>query len=357
MNRLSSILRGALCLGLFVLGLCGGCWAIREMLPFPDVVTVKPKVEHFAVHHDDYDTLFLGSSHIYYQIVPALFDPLAASEGLPTHSFNAGVAGLHPPEDAFYLDCLLRPPPKHLRWVFVELGSVRTPLDRATTGTARSVYWHDCLRLWVLLKRALYVEPEGKKRPWMQTLERRLGPWGDWIEHFSLFLQNETNLGRGSVLTARLIDGAPRPPDPHDALGTDLAGWIATGMRDFATDHDREVAAYEKLVAERRMQPSRRDLSDPVSQQALEDMIANIEKLGATPVLVVPPTPYKSHFFPSPERARKSIVLDFSDVIRFPELYETRHRLDVDHLNTAGAEIFTRLFVRTWVEEMKARRP
>ncbi len=72
-------------------------------------------------------------------------------------------------------------------------------------------------------------------------------------------------------------------------------------------------------------------------------------------VQVIVPTTHKGHFDPSPERARKTLVLDFSDMDRFPELYEKSHRLDTDHLNTAGAQVFTRLFVKTWAEAVHHR--
>ncbi len=352
--RLASILRGALCCVLFLFGLCGGGRAIRELLPFPEVATVKAKVEHFAARHDDYDTLFLGSSHIYFQVIPKIFDPLAAEEGLATHSFNAGVAGMRPPEDAYLLDCLLRHPPQHLHWVFIELGRMRTSVDGARAGTYREVYWHDGARLWILLKRALYLEPDGKKSRGMRTIQNLSSQLSDFFDHFSLFLQNETNLGRGSLFLARLTGTDPSPPpQPRDALGADLNGWIPTGEPEVMTDHAREV--FESAVAERRIQKQRPDAGDPISQQALENMIAKIEKLGAIPILVIPPTPYKSHFFPTADRAGKSIILDFSDLSRFPELYEVRNRIDVDHLNTAGAEAFTRLLVQTWAAEVKRR--
>ncbi len=352
--RLLSILRGARCLVLFVLGLCAVCWAIREALPFPAVPLVKVKLEYLAKHHDDYDTLFLGSSRIYYQIIPALFDQLAAEQGLPARSFNAAIAGMRPPEDAYYLDYILRHPPKNLRWVFIELAGLRTAMDPDKIGTVRAVYWHDWARLWILFKRGLAVHPEIKKRKWKKQIEPRLDEFSDFWAHLPIFLQNQTNLGRGTILTSRLIYAKLRPPSPaRSVLGEDHAGWIPTG-RGEAMAGD-QLAAFDKALGQRRMEKARRDPGDPVSQEALETMIAKIEKLGATPVLVVPPTTNKRNFVPSPEREQKSIVLDFCDLEKYPELYEHRYRLDTDHLNSEGARVFTRIFVKAWAEEVKRR--
>lgn len=353
-SRLLFILRRVLCVALFFLGLGLGCWAIREALPFPEVMAVKQKVEHFAAHHDDYDALFLGSSRIYYQIIPALFDRLAAEQGLPTRSFNAAIAGMRPPEDAYYFDYLLRSRPSKLRWVFIELAGLRTAVDADKIGTVRAVYWHDWSRLWILLKRGLDVKADVKKRKWKKQLEPRMEQLADFWDHIPLFIQNQTNLGRASILTARLISlAAPRQVNPVGVLGKDYAGWIHTGRPEVMTGS--ELADFEKALAERRLEKPRREPGDAVSQEALEMMIAKIEKLGATPVLIVPPTTNKRNFVPSPEREKKSIVLDFCDLEKFPELYEHRYRLDTDHLNTEGASVFTRIFVNAWAQEVKSR--
>jgi len=349
-----SFLRGTFCLALFVLGLCGGCWAIRGALPFPEVPVVTPKLEHYEAHRDEYDTIFLGTSHIYQGVVPAIFDPLAASEGLPTHSYNAAVSGLRPPEDAYFLDRLLRHPPKHLRWAFIELSVLRTTPDPSRIGTVRDVYWHDTPRLWILFRRTLVSLSAGRKSRWRRTLENAMEPLGDFGHHLFVFLENQTNLGRGVLYTARFVDPDLRPPPPpSETLGEDLAGWMPSGMPEEMTGE--RLTAYEKEMAYRRKNKQADNPGDPVSQQALEAMIAKVEKLGATPVLVIAPTTHKVHFSPSPERAGKTLVLDFSDIERFPELFEERHRLDTDHLNTAGAQVFTRLFVKTWAEAVNHR--
>ena len=65
----------------FLLGLCLTCWVIRINLPVPKVPAVQAKLAHLAEHINDYDTLFLGSSRIYHQIIPSRFDELMARRG------------------------------------------------------------------------------------------------------------------------------------------------------------------------------------------------------------------------------------------------------------------------------------
>jgi len=350
-----SLFRISGCAVAFTLSFIAVCWAIREQLPFQDVPLVRAKIEHFAERHDGYDTLFLGSSRIYYQIIPAIFDQLTAEAGRPTRTFNAAIAGMRPPEDAFYLDTLLRTPPAHLRWVFIELAGLRTAVDRDKIGTVRAVYWHDWERLCLLFQRALYIKPDTKKRKWRQTLKNQVEPLQEFGAHLALFLQHQTNFGRGTILSSQLISRRqPRPKGSGGPLGDDRSGWVPTGRPEVMAG--TQLADFYEALAARRAQKPVGDELDPISQQALEIMIEKIEKLGATPVLIVPPTTNRRNFIPTAERAKKTLVLDFCDLEKYPELYEHRYRLDTDHLNTEGAAIFTRLFARTWLEA-QSRRP
>ncbi|PYL65067.1 MAG: hypothetical protein DMF20_09405 [Verrucomicrobia bacterium] len=67
------------------------CIGLRAILPFPEIDGgVSQKFRFFAAHKDEFDTLFIGSSRIYFQISPAIFDRVTGESGLPTHSFNFG---------------------------------------------------------------------------------------------------------------------------------------------------------------------------------------------------------------------------------------------------------------------------
>lgn len=348
-------LRAAACALAFVLGLGAMCGAIHEALPFPEVPTVRTKVEYFAGHHDEYDTLFVGTSRIYYQIIPALFDQLTASAGRPTRSFNAGIASLNPPEDSYYLDQLLRTPPKRLRWVFIEISDLKTVVGQEKLGTVRAIYWHDWERMALLLRRTLYMKPDGKKRKWWRKVQIRLEPFGDFFDHVPLFVRNQLNLGRGNILTARLAYyGPPQRALPEKILGDDLAGWIRTGRPEEIAGAN--LTAYTAALAERRATKPVPDYGDPVSQDAVERMIAKVKQLGATPVLVIPPTTNKRNFYLSPDRQQGTLILDFSDLEKYPELFAIGNRLDTQHLNTVGAEAFTRIFARVWMDASQPRK-
>ena len=90
--------------------------------------------------------------------------------------------------------------------------------------------------------------------------------------------------------------------------------------------------------------------ADAVCQSALERILTAITKAGATPVLVVPPTTASRNFYPSEERERELTILDFSDVRQNAKLFLPENRMDLGHVNTAGAEIFSDDLARRFVE-------
>lgn len=345
-----------LVVGTLVVGLAfvAACLVIRRVFPLPEIPDVHAKLMHFRAHPNDYDTLFLGTSRINFQVIPGKFDQLTQAAGIPTKSFNAGVAGMRPPEDSYFFDQLLAARPKRLRWVFIELIHIRPRINEELRGTMRAQYWHDWPRLWLMWRRITYLKPAKKARTLEKIWDELREPLAEFPEHFGHFVREMSNLGRGEFLARRLLY---TPADWRltltDYLGPDLAGWRRTGRGE---DMPPEVQAkFEKERAERLIEPAAHDLAEPVSQGALEAMIAKVERLGATPILIVPPMTGKKTFYPRPERAGKTLVLDFNDPARFPELYENRHRLDWDHLNTAGAEVFTRLLAEHWIAAVKAR--
>ena len=346
---MARIVRTAGNFGLFGAALALSCYLIHEHLPIPAVSMVEAKLERLKERRDDYDTLFLGSSRIYHQINPQLFDRLTSERRIATKSFNAAIDGMRPPEDAYYFDQIVKFRPRHLRWVFFELGAIRVPVDPAKRGTNRLVYWHDWERLALIFREAVSVK---KSRHWYGTFKSLQDPMSDFAEHVGLFLENMSNIGRASEMVAQLAHpGSPRiwwPP-----LGPAEDGFLEI-ERHTISDKDRNN--FERMMAARQERPAETDYGSEASQDALHRMIRKIENLGATPVMIIPPTTTAKNFYPLPNHDDGHLVLDFSDIGQYPALYEEQYRLDTDHLNTAGAELFTRLVVEHFAEIAEARR-
>ena len=351
------MLSGVIYLAAFIVS----CLLLGRWLPFPEVGMVRAKLEHLAAHGDDYDVIFIGSSRIHEQVLPEIFDRVAGENGVPVKSFNAGIVAMVSPEDSYLLDEILRRPHRRLRWVFFELSRLQTLVWGE--HTARFGYWHDNAR-WMFIARRLRVEALGRlkklKRENHATFAARWTVWTNFITqlaaHTNHWLVRATNLSRGSDILNRSL----RTPGFHFDVGKELGprvdGWMAAGTR-FQQMSPPQRAVYDETYADRVAKPATKDRGDDVCQSVLEHMLAAITKAGAHPVMVIPPTTAEWNFYPTEERERQYPVLDFSDVQKFSELFAPKHRVDVGHINTAGAEFFTEYFARDFVELAKGQAP
>src|SRR6266496_289050 len=130
------------------------CMGLHAILPFPAIDGgVSQKLRFFAVHKDEFDTLFIGSSRIYFQISPAIFDRVMREEGIPTRSFNFGIGGMYLPESAYVLEQLLNTKPRNLKWVFIEYDELQTKWAFENQTSRRALYWADWKRTSLLLRK------------------------------------------------------------------------------------------------------------------------------------------------------------------------------------------------------------
>ena len=339
----ANLSRALLSVALFAGGLALGCAAIGCLLPVPNVPQVKEKIEWFRAHRGDYTALFLGTSRVRRHIIPSLFDRLAAEQGMEMRSFNLGVDSLMAPEDAYVLDLALAARPPKLRYVFIELSFFRANFLGQEPETIRSAYWHDWERtrtVWDHLidnnLRSIKLPGKRKKDRWTVWLAE-IDEWASLVnQHGRLFLQRATNFGRIAALWPT-VAGLRTPSNPLGPLGPGLDGFIPS--TDDLVIRGAALAAYEEELAKLKTgEPREREL-DPVPEANLERVVAKIRSHGAEPIIFIAPS--QSGYTMHPRR-EVAPVLDFSDPLRWPELFDPRYRADAGHLNTAGAELFTR---------------
>ncbi|HYR58776.1 MAG TPA: hypothetical protein VEO95_09115 [Chthoniobacteraceae bacterium] len=340
---IAKVLRALVSVALFAGGMALGCAAIGLVLPVPNVPQVKEKIDWFRAHRGEYTALFLGTSRVRRHIIPSLFDRLAAERGMEMRSFNLGVDTLMAPEDGYVLDLALAARPPKLRYVFIELSFFRANFLGQAPDTIRAAYWHDCERTRTVWCHLIDNDLRNIK-PLRKRKENRWSTWladiGEWAslvtEHGRLFLERGTNFGRVAVLWPA-VAGLRSPSHPLAPLGPGLDGFIPSPA-DTVVRGDA-VAAYEQEISKLKSGGPRERPLDPVPEANLERMCERIRRHGAEPILLIAPS--QSGYTSRPRR-EVAPVLDFSDPQQWPELFDVRYRADAGHLNTAGAEIFTR---------------
>jgi len=321
------------------------CLLGSRIVPLPEVSVVSDKLAHLARQGDDYDVIFIGSSRVYFQIIPSIFDRTAAGRGLAVRSFNAGVAAMTPPEDGYFMDQILRRPHRRLRWVFIEVMDVR-PRSDPRFGTARFTYWHDWERTSLLgkyfLRQCITIHNSSPKlsisSAWIQA-QAYGNALSRWMTNLGLFAENFTDLGRGGALLDQKTNSPRVQQDQKHGAEEVGDGWIFPKRDQRMTKET--LADYMSAYTSLQQTPHRFDTGDEVSEEALRTMMAKLVKNGVTPVMIIPPTVVPKRFFPTGSTARSQVMMDFSDPQKYPELFTPDNRLDQMHLNAAGSEIFT----------------
>jgi hypothetical protein len=295
---------------------------IRESLPLPPVPVVQQKLQHLAQHPDRYDTLFIGSSRVFFHVSPKVFDSVAAAHGLPTRSFNLGIEAMKVPENAFLWDEVAELDLRGLQRVFIEVTGFDDSLDD-DAASWRDRYWHDWERTHLVVRELL---SDRKARLRLDHLEQTLEIWGEAWSHLELFLVETASIGRGAEWMAHL-EGA-KPGNPSRALGP-----LGDGYR---PNHDRlapaHLEAFERELRERQTTDLRSRKMAGSGIVALRRMVDDVRAAGAEPYLFLAPV-LDSKKFKVAELFPDVPVLDFHDVEEYPELFTAGDRFDPNHLN------------------------
>jgi hypothetical protein len=249
---------------------------------------------------------------------------------------------MNPPETFYVLDQILKMEPRKLKWVFIELANIETKSHERILSTQRLLYWHDWPRTELMLKKAL--DPDGTAK-WYKKLNRLWSSRRSFILHLGLFEKQFTNVGRAADFLS--------PPAAVAADSNFLLGPKGDGYRLAGTPMSSERAENFRRRLEQEVAAARPEFIDPYAEKAYHECAARIRRLGAVPIFVEPPG-----FYQSPTLFRNEApgrLLLFNDSKAYPQLYDTKVRVDDQHLTNDGAAEFTRLLALSLVDS--ARRP
>lgn len=321
------------------------CLAIHALVPEPEITGVSPKLRYFKAHEDKFDTVFIGTSRVYYQIAPEIFDRAMAEHGTPTRSFNLGVAGMAPPESFLLLERFLALRPAKLKWVFIEFEPVQANWDPARRSTHRLLYWHNWRLTSIALRKA--IDPRGTARS-RKMLSRIWQARETVALHLKLFAQNMANVG--AVTDFNDLFAAARHPDEgvHE-LGPRRDGYRPAG----GPMPPDKIAEYTSALAEAAGE-GKPKLMDPYAEHEYREVARSIRALGAVPVFLVAPLLQQAPFRFGEAAAAPGAVIEFNDARRYPEFYNPGVRFDKGHLSRQGAEIFSQVFAERFISELQA---
>ena len=309
---------------LFLLALAATSSALVTFTPFPSLGNLWRKQQHIHQRGQDYSLIYIGSSRVFHEFIPKEFDAALAAKGHEIKSFNFGQDGMWPPESFYMLRHILKNKPPKLKWVLIDLMTIRGEVDGNAT-TKRAVYWHDLRHTWMVCRHVMDVDMEGQR----SFSEKAEACW----RHVTLFAQQATALGRGNeMLETKLKLRLDRRVEkvPNEGFEAGGQGPLKGRMR----------ANFDRAVARLKTNPAPRPIQ-PVLREALVDVVAEVRAAGVEPIFVVASSIYGAERYRDwpPERVT---VLRFDDPKTYPDLYDPANRYDPHHLDQVGAERFTR---------------
>jgi hypothetical protein len=314
---------------------------IHSLLPPMIPKGIAAKLKYFAEHKDEFDTVIVGTSRLYYSASPEIFDATTRENGLATHSFNFGIDGMHPPENFYVLEQILKTKPRNLKYVLLELGDIQTRWDNIL-GTQRAVYWHDWAHTGLTMKKAL--NPRGNAN-WFIKITRLWLAKRDLISNLALFAKRFCEVGRAWDLLPSA--DRERYADAASELGPHGDGYRWAGD---AMSAERAVSFQQRLADE--ISGATTKYLDPATESGYRHSAAQIRAAGATPVFVVTPIIFQttSRFRQSPPPAP---IIAFNDARKYPQFYDVKVRIDDGHLTRPAAENFCRALAGEFVRRVR----
>ena len=326
------------------------CIGLRAILPFPEIDGgVSQKFRFFAAHKDEFDTLFIGSSRVYFQISPAIFDRVTRESGMPTHSFNFGVGGMYLPETAYLLEQILNLKPRNLKWVFIEYDELQTKWSAENQSSRRALYWADWKRVSLLLRKLtdagtdpLWLSNPAKLRDIILRQNDEKSTRSLLTFYVTQVERNYTNISRAADVLDHFLS--------RDTEGR-RASYLGAASDGYVTRPNRmspsQAAAYERALAAAMAQTGTRPLS-PYAMEAYRQCAREVRDIGAVPIFLITPSTTEINVA-SETTELTGVVMAFNNPQAYPNLFRSSARRDGQHLTKAGAEEFTRILATNFV--------
>jgi len=331
------------------------CAGLHAILPFPEIDGgVSQKFRFFAAHKDEFNTLFIGSSRIYFQISPAIFDRVTRESGLPTHSFNFGIGGMYLPESAYLLEQILNLKPRNLRWIFIEYDELQTKWSPENQASRRALYWADWKRVSLLLRKLTDAGTAPLWLPNSAKLREVMLPQSDDKSTGSLLTfyvgqleKNYTNIARATDVRDHFLSRDTKER---------RASYLGAAGDGYVTRPNRmspgQAAAYERGLAAAMAQAGTRRLS-PYTVEAYRQCAQEVRNIGVAPIFLITPSMTQINIA-TESVGVPGIVMAFNNPRAYPSLFRTIVRRDGQHLTKSGAEEFTRIVAANFVELARA---
>lgn len=303
--------------------------------PFWGNPGISAKVGYLQRNGDTFGRLFIGSSHIYRQLSPALFDS-SMKDG--TKSFNLGFASTFSPEGELICEAILKDTHIKVNEVYVEISPFLV-FKEPQLKSCRFWYMVTPSVWWSAMNHALGISG-------IPLLER-LGYAKSATVAFSkaVFLPGLVSQWEGRDLQPEEIVFGPQG-DGYMPLELEYQVAPTKGMR----ERQASLASDTMILSNRSIQIQSLYTSSVDTEESrvhlsiLDRLIKLGDERGVKVSFVLPPlstSPGPLAVFRGLPVSRR---IDLNDPTKYPEFYVTANAFDKGHLNTRGSRLFTVAF-------------
>ena len=318
----------AFAISLFCLHVAVGRW-----LGAPRAEALEAKWREFERHADEYDLVFIGTSHVQRHVDPRQVDATLATHGIEVKSYNFGLPKMSMLEGLELIERLARRRPWRLRLVVIEPTLYLYDADNWATDRAIAVHdWSN-----TVLAVRLTWGSEARRRTSFWDKARCVRP------HVLSFLCRCLNLRRGWALFSEdrespLLGRGATVSDPRGFAPLSICLAPAGGE---PPDWQRRFLRFLEIEP---------DWHGPHLSAAeiayFDTLIERIRRIGAQPVFLLGPKVKRdSHtaavLSTHAERYGDVPLLDYLRGHGEGDLYQLRYWHDFDHLNADGAILFS----------------
>jgi hypothetical protein len=182
------------------------------------------------------------------------------------------------------------------------------------------------------------------------------GQIGKFSVHVRLFLRRSFGIGRLGELMTRYSKAfnsrfpSAAPPVEFDPLGPNGDGAVPVQWLSVVEPGFREK--FERFKAERLADPAPLRSLSKGHEADVRGMIALARRAGVEPILFISPEVIPCRRYPETET--KVALFDFTEIAKYPELFNSEYRIDISHMNNVGAKLLTDAFARRFVEHQQS---
>lgn len=315
--------------------------------------TIYKKKTYLSTVPGKYNTLFIGSSHIYRQVNPAIFDSIVTSAE-PIHSYNFGIDWMGVQESYYLYQHLMDENTVKWKYAIIELTKLKS-VNYSNLHTTRIIYWQnfdDVVFSMRCIWQSSFSLPEklATTSTCLISYIDRLINIGYLTEAFAFNSCRSTFTDKDNGVIIN------RGFEPYQSYS--LADTSAESLNNYKT-HNRFLA--DTTVVYKRRETSiavfNKFESAPVLLkkynkayvQKLNEMIHNANQRGVQLIFLLPPRVDENQYnelLPIFAALPANNKIELSDARKYPFLYNAGNSFDETHFNVTGSVLFSTLLAQ-----------